>query len=229
MRRGVRASNEQDDFSQAGRCFSAVLAMPRSTDTHTHTHTDTDTHTHTHTHTDMGATLTQLKDALFNMASLLHMHGFVALVVPLLERLLLLEGGAADLTAHAFLWSLAQGCVPTQQHPGEAHTCSADGTSLSSYLHTLVVGVYRRLGVSGDVLAAHKYRALTGHSLREGEGEGVGDKHGSSAVSSAVTEKGDPQYASLIFDNMAEVFEKRLVQDLKYDCPWRMKRLMGAC
>ena len=34
------------------------------------------------------------------------------------------------------------------------------------------------------------------------------------------TSKADPEYAKRIFDDMAPVFEKRLVQDLGYNCPW---------
>mmetsp|Transcript_5049 Transcript_5049/g.8278 ORF Transcript_5049/g.8278 Transcript_5049/m.8278 type:complete len:556 (+) Transcript_5049:111-1778(+) len=187
MREGVKASNEQDDFSRAARCFSTVLALPPAVSA-----ADVD---------PQHVTVVQLKDALFNMASLMHMHGLLPLVLPLLERLLLLEGGASDLTAHAFLWSLAQGIAAVDQ--GQSDT----GTT-SDYLHSLVVAVYSRLAQRGDVLAARKHRALTGRAVEGG------------------TEKGDPQYASLIFDDMAEVFEKRLVQDLKYDCPWRMQRLI---
>jgi predicted TPR repeat methyltransferase len=73
-----------------------------------------------------------------------------------------------------------------------------------------VEDVYLTLARRGDVLAAHKYRTLTGRALEEG-GE----------------ERGDPRYASLLFDDMAAVFEKRLVKDLQYDCPWRMKCLVG--
>lgn len=35
-----------------------------------------------------------------------------------------------------------------------------------------------------------------------------------------------PAYAQHIFDDMAEVFEKRLVTDLEYNCPWLMRDML---
>ncbi|CAE7610809.1 unnamed protein product, partial [Symbiodinium microadriaticum] len=38
----------------------------------------------------------------------------------------------------------------------------------------------------------------------------------------------DPNYARQIFDDMAPVFEHRLVEDLGYKCPWTMREALEA-
>jgi len=38
----------------------------------------------------------------------------------------------------------------------------------------------------------------------------------------------DPEYARRIFDDMAPVFEQRLVEDLGYTCPWTMREMLHS-
>jgi predicted TPR repeat methyltransferase len=40
--------------------------------------------------------------------------------------------------------------------------------------------------------------------------------------------EGDPNYAQKIFDDMAPVFEKRLVEGLGYHCPWDMRTMFDS-
>lgn len=198
MTAGVRENNELNNFCLAASHFSSLLALPLAASGSTPSSSE--------------CTAAQQRDAMFNMASLLHMQGHLSLVLPLLHALLLAEGGAKDMTSHAFLWSLAQGFLSnTQQEGGEA-----DRQGDQFFLRSQVVGVYSSLARSGDIMAQHKLRALTGADSEIDRSD------------CRVAGKGNPQYASLIFDHMAPVFEKRLVNDLKYDCPWRMKTLIGA-
>ena len=192
MSEGIRANNELNDFCEAAKCFSRLLTAPTST-------------------------VSQRRDALFNMASLLHMHNYMSLSLKYLEKLLMLEGGSEDMTAHSFLWSVAQGCLPSPQET--VNTC----LTTSKQMRDQVVSIYRQLALAGDVLATHKYRAITGHTLELRKDE----EESSHIETLGEKSTGNPAYASLIFDNMASVFEKRLVKDLHYDCPWRMKQLLG--
>ena len=148
------------------------------------------------------ATERVIKDSLFNMACLYHMSGFVVLALPMLEELLI-HNGAQDMTTHSFLWSIAQGNIDTL-------SCSG---VVNSFVQGQILGVYSRLAAQGDVMAKHKLQALT---VKTQNNENC-------------KQKGDPNYAAIIFNDMAPVFEKRLVDDLKYDCPWQMKRLLGVC
>lgn len=237
MQEGLRASNEQDDFCGAARCFSALLLLdstriPASVSVSV---------AQEEQEKEQEEQQQRVRDALFNMASLLHMHGHVALALPLLLRLLQTSRGGGrrrsrtdtdsdtDMTAHAFLWSLARGCclLPEDEKEegerGTEETGAAHSDSHSVFLRGLVEGVYRSLGRAGDVLATHKYRALTGRDLHVQQQLSGGEEQQGQQQQG----KGDPQYAALIFDHMAPEFERRLVKDLQYDCPWRMKQLLG--
>ena len=109
------------------------------------------------------------------------------------------------MTAQAFLWALAQ----AEETKEESIEC------------------YRSLSQLGSVLAQHKLAVLTGLSL-----EYFFLYSDSSSITYSFlffllgegksTLTVNPNYPKLIFDDMAPVFEKRLVQDLGYNCPWKM-------
>ena len=228
MRKGLRASNEQDDFCEAARCFSTLLQADSLDSSSCDAPQEQQP-------VQSQEEQQRVRDALFNMASLLHMHGHVALALPLLLRLLQMGDGGSDtdMTTHAFLWSLARGCclLPEEEEQAERDRernrgesePSDDSTSTAVFLRGLVVEVYHSLACGGDVLATHKYRALTGHDYTSDSPEQQGQQESEKGKG-----KGDPQYAALIFDHMAPEFERRLVKDLQYDCPWRMKQLLGT-
>lgn len=82
-----------------------------------------------------------------------------------------------------------------------------------------VIQCYQRLSQLGNVMAQHKLAVLTGPLLPSSlylpsSGEGKS------------TYSVNPEYPKRIFDDMAPVFEKRLVQDLGYNCPWKMRELV---
>lgn len=124
------------------------------------------------------------KHALFNLASIFHMTGWVCLALAPAETLLLLD--PSDSTVHSFLWAIAQ--------------------SEHERVRERAREVYERLAGRGDVLASHKLAALTG------EGR--------------LARSGDPSYARLLYDDLATVFESKLVGSLEYKAPWIFREMI---
>ena len=68
------------------------------------------------------------------------------------------------------------------------------------------ISVYRRLADNGDPIAAQKYATLTG------EGQ--------------LNTSCDPMYVRLLYDQMADSFENKLVDSLDYKAPWLYREMI---
>ncbi len=76
----------------------------------------------------------------------------------------------------------------------------------SERVNEIVLDTYRHLiDLNGDVFARQKLTLLTG--------------------SGAESVKSDPKYITMVYDNLADAFEDRLVNVLGYDAPWTMYKV----
>lgn len=81
------------------------------------------------------------KEAMFNLASILHMHDLANLSLYYIERILTIDSN--DMICHTFLWSIAN----------------------IIEMKEITIEIYQRLSQNNDIKAAHKLATLTGQGI----------------------------------------------------------------